>query len=67
MENLGHHNQADTLMTKTERLLQEAQQIAGRTFPNPSERAVMDVFHELCSERDLTGPGHDERDGATLH
>lgn len=38
--------------TETEKLLLNAQDIARRTFVDPSESAVMDLFRELCAERD---------------
>jgi len=53
--------------TETEKLLQQAQDIARRAFVDPSETAVMDVFHELCAERDRFSCADGEREGVTLH
>lgn len=39
-------------MTETEKLLTEAQAIARRRFVDPNEKTVMDLFQELCAERD---------------
>lgn len=39
-------------MSQTEQLLQSAQEIARRTFEQPSDDAVMAVFHRLCLEAD---------------
>lgn len=38
------------LITGTEYLLREAQHIATRVLGNPSESAILDVFHQLCGE-----------------
>lgn len=54
-------------LTETEKLLNHAQDIARRTFVDPSEAAVMDVFRELCAERDRTAWAKDDRVGATVH
>lgn len=54
-------------MTDTEKLLQNAQDIARRTFVDPSEAAVMDLFRELCAERDRTAWATDAAVGATVH
>lgn len=54
-------------LTETEQLLQHAQDIARRTFVDPSEAAVMEVFRELCAERDRTAWATDGRDSATVH
>ncbi|WP_165611706.1 hypothetical protein [Achromobacter insolitus] len=54
-------------MTETEKLLINAQDLARRVFAEPSERAVMDLFHELCAERDRTTWATDGRDMATVH
>jgi len=54
-------------MTETEKLLQHAQDIARRAFVDPSEAAVMDLFRELCVERDRMAWATDGRDSATVH
>ncbi|WP_199771001.1 hypothetical protein [Achromobacter sp. AONIH1] len=54
-------------MTDTEKLLQNARDIAKRTFPDPSESAVMDLFHELCAERDRSSHAEGAQDNVTLH
>lgn len=53
--------------TETEKLLQHAQDIARRTFVDPSEKAVLDIFDELRAERDRTAWANDDRAGATVH
>lgn len=40
----------EAYMTKTEQLLREAAAIATTVIPNPSEEAVISVFHRLCCE-----------------
>ncbi|MBO9331846.1 hypothetical protein GHR37_22115 [Achromobacter xylosoxidans] len=54
-------------LTETEKLLNNAQDIARRTFVDPSEAAVMEVFRELCAERDRMAWATDGRDSATVH
>ncbi|PJM72085.1 hypothetical protein CV751_03330 [Achromobacter ruhlandii] len=54
-------------MTETEKLLQEALTIAIRAFPTPSESTVMDLFHQLCTEREIPPTGRDEHEDATWH
>jgi len=54
-------------MTETEKLLQHAQDIARRTFVDPSEKAVLDIFDELRAERDRMAWATDDRAGATVH
>lgn len=54
-------------MSETEKLLKEAHQIASRTFSSPTETTVMDVFRELCTERELPAPEVDDRETATWH
>jgi len=54
-------------MTETEKLLQNVQDIARRAFVDPSEAAVMDLFRELCHERDRMAWATDDRAGATVH
>ncbi|MCP1404448.1 hypothetical protein [Achromobacter insolitus] len=39
-------------MTETEKLLNNAQDIARRAFVDPSEAAVLAIFEELRIERD---------------
>ncbi|WP_253861226.1 hypothetical protein [Achromobacter ruhlandii] len=53
--------------TDTEKLLQNAQDIARRTFVDPSEAAVMAIFEELRAERDRMAWATDDRVGATVH
>lgn len=54
-------------LTETEQLLQEAQNIARRTFVDPSEKAVLDIFDELRAERDRTAWATEGREYATVH
>ncbi|MGK4923144.1 hypothetical protein ACSLUB_11460 [Bordetella hinzii] len=54
-------------MTETEKLLKEAAEVAKRTFVDPSEAAVLDIFRELCAERDRMAWATDDRVGATVH
>jgi len=54
-------------VTETEKLLNNAQDIARRAFVDPSEAAVMDLFRELCAERDRMAWATDDRAGATVH
>ncbi|CUJ66723.1 hypothetical protein [Achromobacter xylosoxidans] len=54
-------------LTDTEKLLQNAQDIARRTFVDPSEAAVMAIFEELRAERDRMAWANDDRVGATVH
>lgn len=54
-------------MTETERLLENAQDIARRRFAEPSEKTVMDLFHELTSERDRRAWEGGNAAGATIH
>jgi hypothetical protein len=54
-------------MTETEKLLNNAQDIARRAFVDPSEAAVMDLFRELCNERDRMAWATDGRGSATVH
>lgn len=54
-------------ITETEKLLNNAQDIARRTFVDPSEAAVMDLFRELCNERDRMAWATDDRVGAAVH
>lgn len=54
-------------MTETERLLETAQDIARRRFAEPSEKTVMDLFHELASERDRRAWEGSDSAGAAVH
>lgn len=54
-------------MNETEKLLKEAASIAKRTFIDPSEEAVLEIFKELCAERDRMAWATDGRDKATVH
>ncbi|WP_165360093.1 hypothetical protein [Achromobacter veterisilvae] len=54
-------------MTETEKLLQHAQDIARRTFVDPSEAAVLAIFEELRIERDRMAWATDGRDSAAVH
>ncbi len=54
-------------MTETEKLLNNAQDIARRAFVDPSEAAVMDLFRELCAERDRMAWATDGRTTAAIH
>lgn len=54
-------------MTETEKLLIHAQDIARRTFVDPSEKAVLDIFDELRAERDRTAWATDGRESASVH
>jgi len=54
-------------MTETEKLLKEAAAVAKRTFLDPSEDAVLEIFKELCAERDRMAWATDGRDSATMH
>lgn len=67
MENSLCSNTTKCDMTDTEKLLQNARDIAKRTFPDPSESAVMDLFHELCAERDRSSHAEGAQDNVTLH
>ncbi|MCG2597369.1 hypothetical protein [Achromobacter insuavis] len=54
-------------ITETEALLLTAQDIARRTFVDPSEAAVLAIFEELRIERDRMAWATDDRVGATVH
>ncbi|WP_185844199.1 hypothetical protein [Bordetella hinzii] len=54
-------------MTETEKTLKTAADIAKRTFIDPSEGAVLDIFRELCAERDRMAWASEGRDSATVH
>ncbi|KCB52745.1 hypothetical protein L537_3383 [Bordetella hinzii 1277] len=54
-------------LTETEKLLITAQDMARRTFVDPSEAAVMAIFEELRAERDRMAWATDDRAGATVH
>jgi len=54
-------------VNETEKLLKEAASIAKRTFIDPSEEAVLEIFKELCAERDRMAWATDGRESATVH
>lgn len=54
-------------MTETEQLLRTAADIAKRTFTDPSETTVLELFKELCSERERMAWASEDRHGATVH
>ncbi|WP_286938924.1 hypothetical protein [Achromobacter sp. UBA4530] len=54
-------------ITETERLLIQAQEIATRRLETASENAVLNIFKELCEERDRTAWAVDGRECATMH
>ncbi|WP_185975353.1 hypothetical protein [Achromobacter sp. LC458] len=54
-------------MSETEKLLINAQDLARRVFEAPSEKSVMDLFQELCAERDRMAWASEGRESATVH
>lgn len=66
-KNFSHRQPDANEMTDTEKLLQNAQDIARRTFVDPSEAAVMAIFEELRAERDRIAWESAEAAGATVH
>lgn len=54
-------------MSETETLLKNAARIAKGTFVDPSETAVLEIFKELCAERDRMAWATDGRESATVH
>ncbi|WP_238920913.1 hypothetical protein [Achromobacter xylosoxidans] len=54
-------------MSETETLLKSAADIAKRTFIDPSEAAVLEIFKELCAERDRMAWATEGRESATVH
>lgn len=54
-------------MTETEKLLKTARDIAGRHMKDPSESAVMDLFRELCAERERMDWAMEVQSSAGLH
>lgn len=54
-------------MTQTEQLLKSAADIAKRTFVDPTETAVLAIFHRLCDEVDRAAPSWSEGERETLH
>lgn len=40
-------------MTETEKILTQAEDIARRTFEEPTQQTVMQLFARLCDERDM--------------
>lgn len=41
------------VMTETEKILTQAEDIARRTFEEPTQQTVMQLFARLCDEQDL--------------
>ncbi len=66
-KNFSHRQPETNEMTDTEKLLITAQDMARRTFVDPSEAAVMAIFEELRAERDRMAWATDDRVGATVH
>lgn len=66
-KNFSYRQRETNEMTETEKLLNHAQDIARRSFVDPSEAAVMDLFRELCNERDRMAWATDDRAGAAVH
>lgn len=66
-KNFSHRQPDANEMTETEKLLITAQDMARRTFVDPSEAAVMAIFEELRAERDRMAWATDDRVGATVH
>lgn len=66
-KNFSHRQPEANEMTETEKLLQNAQDIARRTFVDPSEAAVLAIFEELRIERDRMAWATDDSAGATVH
>ncbi|MFU1927521.1 hypothetical protein ACLQ9J_04230 [Bordetella hinzii] len=54
-------------LTETENVLRHAEQIARRTFVDPSEQAILAVFDALLAERERMAWATDDRAGATVH
>jgi hypothetical protein len=54
-------------MTETEQLLKNAAAVAKRTFIDPTEAAVLEIFKELCAERDRMAWASEGREAATVH
>lgn len=55
-------------MTQTEKILTQAEDIARRTFENPTQETVMQLFSRLCDEADMTPIYSDqELESGTLH
>ncbi|WP_238925075.1 hypothetical protein [Achromobacter insuavis] len=54
-------------MSETEKLLKNAAEVAKRTFLDPSETAVLEIFKELCAERDRMAWATDGRESGTIH
>ncbi|MGO3842521.1 MAG: hypothetical protein ACTJHY_07790 [Alcaligenes pakistanensis] len=40
-------------MSETEKILTQAEDIARRTFEEPTQQTVMQLFARLCDERDM--------------
>lgn len=54
-------------LTETENVLRHAEQIARRTFVEPSEQAILAVFDALLAERERMAWATEGRDRATVH
>lgn len=54
-------------MTETEKLLRNAAEVAKRTFIDPTETAVLAIFHRLCDEADRQAPGWSKGERETPH
>lgn len=55
-------------MTQTEKILTQAEDIARRTFENPTQETVMQLFSRLCDEADMTPIYSDqELESGTVH
>ncbi|WP_198952935.1 MULTISPECIES: hypothetical protein [unclassified Achromobacter] len=54
-------------MSDTEKLLEQAQDMARRAFEEPGEETVMRLFTRLCDEADMRKYAAPAGDGETLH
>lgn len=55
-------------MTQTEKILTQAEDIARRTFENPTQETVMQLFSRLCDEADMAPIYSDqELENGTVH
>lgn len=54
-------------LTETENVLRHAEQIARRTFTEPSEQAVLAVFDALLAERERMTWATEGRESAKVH
>lgn len=60
-------NVMGNVLTETERLFIQAQDIAARRLVDPSERAVLEIFDELRAERERSAWAMEGREHALLH